>query len=1189
MHANNYNQKNHYMKNKLLLCLSILLMFITGAKAQSNEFIGKYFASVSEATTLNNGQWYLLYNRGRQAYDYEKTGNSIYQSNKGPKAADQVTADNVDFLLQLVTVEGGSANQYYIKTAGGNWWCDITAQNQAVKTSADQSQRGIFTIAKCANTSGHWYIKSQGGYVVDGQGNNNPAVGWGTSAPSSANGNDDHAFYAVTVGTEADFKGIALVSSQLKRGGIFRFTSQRTTSKSITDPTDHKVSSQTTKTTDEKQWWLLQPLASGGYTMRNYATGNYMQNTSGTSARYTTAPGFSTVYAKVSANATDAKPFVTIGSTADFSGKSCLHDDASNNVVNWLAGSDGGNPASDWAITEVTTVDAATVQAHFNEFDGYLAPDNNLTVQILNVATRRALCEDASGNMISQIPNDDDYSQYWVMERQADGKYAFRNIKSGKYFGYKAGSGTAQTTSASKNATYSISQSTDIWQRTYLIGSADGSQYYNNSKTNTIINSTATDPASTWVFVKADINAEELEEAQLAYQAYQQINSSLSTYTTKLNQFFTDGSCSVLKDTYQAMNDNALRQEFTNAGLPEYLVRIALKIKNNTWDKEDEMSKHFRVNKYQVYSHNVGAKNITGTGMVYATLSNPTGISVKAGDILTVFCDRAAPTGCELSLDIVEGCETGGDDLRSLKQGINVFSFNSDAMVYVFYQLKDMSLKTKLASCPDVCVHFEGGRLDGYYDKTRGHNNATYKHLRDNLLKYSRIMNVKTDKMVFCVKRDVTLEACKTDMELVIKVWDEMIEAQDNLMGCNDTYIPGLSEVQRNVYNFYSTDTYPGGWMNTGAKGVKCMDSAIAAFMNPNEMSKGGIWGPAHECGHLRQYLIQMLGTLESSNNLFANVAVYNQGYTTHRGADPAGIFDKFANKKRWVDYSGWETTHMFYQLFLYFHANNIMPDFYPKVYAKMKKDPMDKSNRTNVRGSNEYLKLARAFCDVAEADLSEFFAMYGFFVPITNFSIDENGYYVMSTTQAEIDETIEYMHRYPKKLGNLLFIDDRIEPVLATYEGHAPGEFKVRRDDDDLPKDKKAGDVGQYTTYVETPSLTGAYYETSASGEVTVSITGSTGLVGFKVYDAKGNLAYAANTYKFTLPTSLRGTKFKLVAAMGDGSDIELSTDIPTSINSTEAEAISNNEPMYDLQGRPTTSGASNIVVKNGKKFMHK
>lgn len=1010
-------------------------------------------------------------------------------------------------------------------------------------------------------------------------------------------------------GSVETLKGKELVNYAVSTGGVFSFTSQRTTSKSMTDPADHKVLSKTTNKNDPSQWWLLQPLGNGRVALRNYATGRYMKNTSGTSVRYTTVEDRQTLYAKTSVTATSTKAFITISSNENFSGNSCLHDDNNNYVVNWAASTTAGaNPASDWRVVPIADLDAATVKEHFAELSGYAVPADGVTVRIRNVETGTQITEFGNGQLLATEPSDEDYSQCWVMESTGDGQYAFRNVQTGHYFSYTSGTGNGsiQTASATKKSSYILTETSDLWERTYHISATTApSRFFTHTTagkapTDTpqpyVVNTDADGARTHWVLIKANLDLNAIEEAQLAYKSYEDIKGNASGYTAKMAEYFTDNSFSDLKPAYSAMSSEELRAKLEADRLPEYLIRIALKVKNDTWSDEDTMSRDFRVADYQVYTHYIFSKDKMGMGCGFGRLSNPTGVVVKAGDIVTVFADKSAPQGSELQLEVVQGTDASGTTY-TLNKGINIFNFAEEATLYIFYQIKDSKVNTPLASCPDVRIHIEGGHLNGYYDKTRGHDDTTWKHLRTHLLKHSNVINIKTPHLVFCLNSQMTQQACPTYMERLLKAWDSMVESENELMGYDDEHHPGLSSVQRNVYNFFSKDYYIGGWMMASINGVSVMESAIPSIMNPSDMENEGIWGPAHECGHLRQYLIQMLGTLESSNNLFSNVAVYKQGRTTQRSADPQAITDKFAAKKAWVDYEGGEMTRMLYQLYLYFHVNEVMPDFYPQLFLKMQSDPMKRNTEVGTTtGGNDYLKLARACCDVAQADLSEFFAAYGFFVPVGSKTIYENGNWVISTSQAEIDAALEYMHKYPKKYGNLLFIEDRVLPVLATYEGHKQGETKKRRSDDGLAASSKAGDVGQYSTYLEEPSLVDYYYTITTSGKVTVNGTGATGLVGFKVYDDAGKLAYFSNRLSFTLPAALRDKDYTLVAAMGDGSDVVLTTDLPVSVGhiSTAQPAAS---ALYDMQGRVFSGHPSNgrvvrpgsLYIQGGKKHLFK
>ena len=106
---------------------------------------------------------------------------------------------------------------------------------------------------------------------------------------------------------------------------------------------------------------------------------------------------------------------------------------------------------------------------------------------------------------------------------------------------------------------------------------------------------------------------------------------------------------------------------------------------------------------------------------------------------------------------------------------------------------------------------------------------------------------------------------------------------------------------------------------------------------------------------------------------------------------------------------------------------------FLPRLFKELRKRPINKHGKgwngslvsgENVggyatQGSQDYLHFAKVVCDVAQADLSEFFESYGMFIPVENHFVGDYANYFVTTTQADIDAARAYMQKYPKKLNN--------------------------------------------------------------------------------------------------------------------------------------------------------------------------
>ena len=144
--------------------------------------------SSTESASLTVGQWYVMYNRGRQGYVYENTVNKLYHSPNpsGPYGG------NAKFLIRL---EDAGSGKYYIQTGLGHYM-GVIPQNTAVPTTNNSEEK--MTIGKINGTDGHFYIQGvSNNKVLDCQQDGYPVVGWNNTIPTTLNGNNDWAFYPV--------------------------------------------------------------------------------------------------------------------------------------------------------------------------------------------------------------------------------------------------------------------------------------------------------------------------------------------------------------------------------------------------------------------------------------------------------------------------------------------------------------------------------------------------------------------------------------------------------------------------------------------------------------------------------------------------------------------------------------------------------------------------------------------------------------------------------------------------------------------------------------------------------------------------------------------------------------------------------------------------------------------------------
>jgi len=617
---------------------------------------------------------------------------------------------------------------------------------------------------------------------------------------------------------------------------------------------------------------------------------------------------------------------------------------------------------------------------------------------------------------------------------------------------------------------------------------------------------------------------------------------------TALEPFFTDMSCSELKDDYVSMSDADLRANMSQ--LPTSVQDMAVKVKNNAWTTYAGWSKterSFRVASYKAYSSHEQWPGILGYGYAFGRLTNPTGIYVEAGDVIQVYVGDI-PANQVVQLEVAGVGQAVGTTYY-LKRGMSTLLMSSSGNCFVRYEVSNGTAPyTALTEYPDVTVHIEGGTVQGCFDLTRGDTNIDFEAMKAYLLTKPTVC-LKSSTHVFNLERDYLVSALGTDMKVkeMMDVWSAVAQLEDRLTG--------RSDFDAYCNNLYSVTGNPAATGNPYATtyGTYYARSAYEGIFNAEALMQnvGGLWTIAHEQGHNRQLLIKLAGTTEISNNVFSNAALDWQGRFTSRVNSLQSTFARWQQGLSWLERVAsegtWECLHMYVQLYQYFHQGGHDPDFYPNLFRALRANPLTLTAGTPMSAATDYLQFYETCCDVAQRDLTEFFEVYGFFtlppaqtpqtingVSTGTYFVELNDYqtYYVYVTQEMIDAAKGRVAAKGYQKCNLIFVEDRVTAPLATYDGHSDGELRQLSMQDDVTAFGQVGQTGQYDTFSATCS---AY--TYALAGTTVTMSG-TGAVGFKVYDAAGTLRGVYNTYTFTLPDAI-GEGYTIKAAAGDGSDV--------------------------------------------------
>ena len=683
--------------------------------------------------------------------------------------------------------------------------------------------------------------------------------------------------------------------------------------------------------------------------------------------------------------------------------------------------------------------------------------------------------------------------------------------------------------------------------------------------------------ASFWLVEPVSVNQTELNSQKAALTPADA--SALTTY-------FTSTACTALNGTYAGMSDASLRSAMSS--LPASVQELAVKVKNNAWTTYSGWSKTektFRIADYKAYSSHTRWTNILGFGHSLGRLSNPTGIWVNEGDIIQVYVG-AIPSGQSVSLEVAGYGQSSGQQYP-LHEGMNPLQITGSGNCFVFYEVDNTNSGstpyTALSSYADVTVHIEGGTVQGYFDLTKGDTDSDWTYFKSNLMSKDMFC-LKTKTLVFNLQADALKHAVdKAEGGSTGKVvgmlnyWQSIQDMEDALF--NRASIGGEDYAYcNNAHSVTTVGNSGDGSLYASSYGIYFSPEQHDRLFNYDLFRLGGdnLWASAHELGHHRQAPINMVGNTEMSNNIYSNVAVYQQGRFSSRTANIKDVFNDYIDGISWPEriklandkignYNA-HILHLNWSLYLFFHVLGNDPDFFPQLFNALREDPMAKvsGSGTLTPASTDYLKYYVKCCQVSGYDLTDFFTSYGFFMlppeqasSITYDGVTTNLYqsfndyadYNLYVTQEMIDAAKAEVAAMSglKAASGIVFIEDRVEAPEATYDGAAPGTKKTTNPDAPVNAFGDVGEMGQYTTFGVTPS---AYtFNADASGHVTTS---GTGAVGFIVYDNSGAIIGFYNTTSFKLPANA-GSNYVIKAVAGNGSLTEATKDGSIVVNFTD------------------------------------
>ena len=787
----------------------------------------------------------------------------------------------------------------------------------------------------------------------------------------------------------------------------------------------------------------------------------------------------------------------------------------------------------------------------------------------------------------------EDFAQIWQYTTTG----ALQNVYTGRYLqDQPATSNTFKTGANAQTVQFTVFSDKHVGMST------SGNQLHCDAAQNVVRWNDENNEANHWTVQAVSLTAEEVQAAREEFKTLSALKNDAGKYTEALKTFFANEICTELKAEYAAKSDDELKAAMAEAGLPTMLQDIAVKIKNQWWNDtekstyadKNKYAKDFRVATFKPYSD---ANNWRDKMNTYAPsfMGNPTGIYAKNKDVIHVFVGNDIPEGATLYLTPIRnhgriGSRTEGTEL---KKGYNAVITTTDSVVYyVNYVVNTIPTSNvnahtktiaKISDFPDLDIHIEGGQCVGYYQKPAENSeeeDAKYQYLIQNANAGMYFM-VKGETSLFYFKKYTYTKHFSKTIWNSINWFDRLHFWEFAIIGVLDDVANGKCE--NGTEN--SKAAYPLNIKGGDAFYPTYCNNPTMAMEGPNGQNPhattfytsypgdGGVessfnaeranfdnWCAGHEHGHQIQGAYNLESCSESSVNLPSNIITYLTGFRLGRGWNFEQNYAYVAENKVFGLRDISITMRMYYNLFLYYHIGGKKKDFYPTFVKSLREDPMNFS-RDGVqyehpewgapsgghhRAVNTWIKFYKKACDAAQEDLTEYFRLWGFFVPCDKEYFGDYTSYAVSLTQKEIDAAIAEVKAkgYPENL-QIMFVEDRQIPRERTdiwahtatgNQKYKPTNWEAWYTEEQLRAEY--GDVGDILTYIDGSANTSEYTYILSGNKV--SLKGKGG-VGFIVYDKDGNNVYMSNRYNFEIPAEVAANGFVIKAINADGTSSEV------------------------------------------------
>ena len=876
-----------------------------------------------------------------------------------------------------------------------------------------------------------------------------------------------------------------------------------------------------------------------------------------------------------------------------------------------------------------------------------VAPEAGKVYRIVNKGYDTLVMTAASpnGDVVCSERNNNKDSQLWLAEEGAtSGTLTFRNLGVGTYMrssNARSAKWGMTLTCENKNTQMKVTSNSGA----YIIAAVNNTDthgYAHCDAQRNVVGWSNDAAATRWDFTAVEVSDADIAAKLAAAEDLLGEQKNAGVYQELVKKIFTDLACTTLNSTFSAMTEAQVKENADFKALPATLQNTVLKVKSGNWAEENkenaelswdsDHAKKYRVQMIEPYSPGAEAAELCGI-QAYTNMNNPTGIVTDDGSMLYVMVEGLPEEGCTMYINGATGYGMWNDYNSGveLHNGLNVVPGSADlAHHFIYYTVNTVTgyqedgrrhpSQYKVTEFPDVKVHIEGGKLNGFfnylgdelytpdttedfwYTANRASHNM-YSFLGRYVILYFFLNDTPSDvgnapspglKTILNEANRPAHEsyAGRTyDIVEIMKTWDNMCWSERIMMGVNSA---------DNVKEF--NDYYT----NNVANGNNC--DFFSPIVGDEELTKGHKAAPQYS---YHDYFNNRMMGITMQGGLFMNATSWRTAYniSTLEAIMPTIPFDSGSLWGPAHEYGHMNqgpvkvagtteiSNNCFSNVAVYYHNQTTSRSNYPsdtansfnngdtyldygiwsttrmyfqlflyyhaakhntKFYPRLYELLRNHPLQKAYYLNPRYdaLQFVRMCCLAAEEDLTNFFEAWGMFVPLKSYHIGDYANYMATLTEEDIKAVKDEIKSWGFPVNNQIILID-----------DRPGQTKLdgvtsRNQWADYMSIEGAGQYGGVIDFRNGKAPQGeiSFALNGFNVEVTLGEGADPG-VGFLVLDKDGNILGFGNNLSFPVNSEcakalIEGTA-KVVAIGGNGDTVELENTFLTSDAATRLEEL--------------------------------